>query len=94
LDLLLKTQQTQTLRTIFVKSKMLNRLIESFDDKDLRGIIILICESVRIAASKEDRNGYLTQLLESTESWASFAERLGVEARRQATPIVVFPARS
>jgi hypothetical protein len=76
LDLLSKTQQVQTLRTILGKNQMLIRLIKAFDDKDLRGVVILVCSSIRRAALKEGRNGYVSQLLESTRSWALFSEKL------------------
>ncbi|KAI9019894.1 hypothetical protein DFJ74DRAFT_141543 [Hyaloraphidium curvatum] len=84
-DVLLKSGQTKTLKTVLSKSKMLERLMDSFES-ELRGMVILFCNAIRLAASLELPGGYLRQLLESNSRWTSFADQLRDETQRQISP--------
>ncbi|KAI9145570.1 hypothetical protein BKA69DRAFT_443944 [Paraphysoderma sedebokerense] len=73
---LLRANHSPTFKVIFSKSKFIARMIDHYNEQgghsDLRGYIILICNTIRLTAEGQSPSEYFHNMLKTHAKWKEF----------------------
>jgi len=86
LQTVVRTNHTECLKTLLVRYKFLSRIIECYKSKELnssRGYIIMMANTLRLAADLQPVSGTLRHYLTSHDQWKQFLPVLRVDTQQQ-----------
>jgi len=78
--------QDDSMKTLFSKYKFLTKIIEHYvsdEPSGCRGFIIVICNTIRLAADLQENDGWIRRFLLSHDQWKQFLPQLRMDTQAQ-----------